>query len=81
LPRIEEMWAWVSNDQGTNDPIDEGVIGIKTPEGWMPAVGADKARIESLRPYAQLVAFKTGVPVRLLKFSTREEVEVIPGGK
>lgn len=74
MPRIESMFAFVVEDTG---PDDEGVIGIQTPEGWMPLVGADMARVDSLRPIAEAFAHKLGKPVKLLRFGTREELEVI----
>ena len=74
MPRIESMFAFVAEDTG---PDDEGVIGTKTPEGWMPLVGADMARVDSLRPIAEAIARQLGKPVKLLRFGTREELEVI----
>lgn len=47
MPRIEEMYAFVAEDSG---PDDEGVVGMATKSGWMPLVGADMARVESLKP-------------------------------
>ncbi|GAH83034.1 unnamed protein product, partial [marine sediment metagenome] len=49
MPRIEEMYAFVAEDTG---PDDEGVVGVNTGCGWMPLVGADMARVESLKPIA-----------------------------
>jgi len=40
-------------------------------------MGADMAKVEILRPLAEEVAADLGKPVTLLRFSTREEVEVI----
>ncbi len=78
MPKITEMWAWVSVEKGEDD---EGVIGWRTGDFWMPLVGADKARIESLRQFAEMTAQLTNKPVRLVKFSTREDIEVIqPSG-
>lgn len=75
MPRIAELWAWVSVE---NAPDDEGVCGFLAPDGtWMPLVGADRKRIESLRPMARLIAEKSGKPVRLVRFSARTDVEVL----
>jgi len=35
------------------------------------------ARVESLRPIAETTARSLGKPVKLLRFTTREEVEII----
>jgi len=71
------MFAFVAEDTG---PDDEGIIGTKTSEGWMPLVGADMARVDSLRPIAEAIAHQLGKPVKLLRFGTCEELEVIGDG-
>ena len=40
-------------------------------------VGADHARIEQLRPYAVEMAKREGKPIKLVRFSVREEIEII----
>ena len=72
--RIEEMYAYIQLDPKDNT---EGVIAFMTREGWMPMVGADMSRVSYLRERAQEVADTTGQPVRLLRFSVREELEEI----
>jgi len=80
MPRIEEMYAFIAEDTG---PDDEGVIGIQTEPGtdgqrlWLPLVGADMARVNSLRPIAQGIGRKIGKKVTLVHFSNREDVEAI----
>ncbi len=71
MPRIEEMYAFVAEDSG---PDDEGVVGINTGSGWMPLVGADMARVESLKPIAREIAARTGQKIKLLHFTHREEL-------
>ena len=80
MPRIAEMYAFVVEDSG---PDDEGVIGIQTGLGddgqrlWLPLVGADMARVNSLRPIAQGIGRQIGKRVTLVHFSNREDLEVI----
>lgn len=75
MPRIDEMFAFVAWDTGPND---EGVTAFCGPDGvWRPMVGADMTRVAALREHAQAIANVTGKPIRLLRFSTRSEVEVI----
>lgn len=71
---IEEMFAFVVvDDDGT-----EGIIGQRNADGgWMPLVGADMARVESLIPYAQTCADAIGKPVQVLRFSIRDELQII----
>lgn len=73
MPQIDSLYAFVAEDS----PGDEGIIGAKTAEGWLPLVGADMARVESLRPLAQALAQQTGKTIKLLHFETRREVEII----
>ena len=73
VPRIEQMYAFIAEE----GPDDEGVIGMNTRLGWMPLVGADMARVKSLRQMALQVAREAGKPVKLLRFTRREELEVL----
>lgn len=74
IKHIDEMYAFVQTD-----PKDqtEGVIGFHTTDGWLPMVGADTARVEYLRPVAQEIATAMGREVRIIRFTVREEIEVI----
>ena len=71
MPRIEEMYAFVCEDTG---PDDEGIMGFLTESGWMPMVGADMARVESLKPMAQNLAQAAGKKVKLVRFTNREDM-------
>lgn len=71
--RIDELYAYVS----VNDDGDEGLCAFVADDGsWMPMVAADEARVEQMRPIAQGIV-RQGIPVRLLRFSTRSEIEVL----
>ena len=72
--RITSLWAFtVVDEDGT-----EGIIGQTIPGlGFTPLVGADLARIASLRPYAQQIATSLGRPVVLSHFSVRTDQEVL----
>lgn len=70
--KIDELLAWISVDQDGN----EGIIGAKLiGDTFMPFVGADMPRIESLRGKAREISLHTGYPVRLVRFSKREVLE------
>uniref|UniRef100_A0A6M3X503 Uncharacterized protein n=1 Tax=viral metagenome TaxID=1070528 RepID=A0A6M3X503_9ZZZZ len=71
MPRIEEMYAFVTEDSG---PEDEGIVGMNLGFGWMPLVGADMARVESLKPIVRGIAAETGKRIKLLHFTHREEL-------
>ena len=72
LPKIEVMYAFVVTEAG-----GEGVCAFQSPGGWIPMVGADMARMDSMRALAKTIARKTGQTIKLIKFSVREELETI----
>lgn len=84
MPKIEEIFAYIAEDNG---PEDEGVVatimggaslgGVSVGGVSMPLIGADISRIDSLREIAKDIATKSGKTIRLCKFSVREIVEVI----
>jgi len=71
MPRIEGMYAFVAEDSG---PDDEGVVAMSVGEVMMPLVGADMARVESLRPVARNISAETGKKIKLLHFTQREDL-------
>lgn len=76
---ITALFAWVV----TQPDGGEGIAGI-TLDGpgesgvSMPLIGADVDRIQSYRWHAQWLRKATGYPVRLVRFSSREDLEVLP---
>ncbi len=71
MPRIEEMYAFVVEDSG---PDDEGVVAMSVGGVMMPMVGADIARVESLKPMARIISAQIGKKVKLLHFTQREDL-------
>lgn len=69
---IHEIYVYV-----TDDKDGEGVTGFLSGDTWIAMIGADVERAQSLEPIAQQIARQSGQPVRLLKFSVREELKVI----
>lgn len=61
--KITELWAFVSSDEG-----GEGLIAMPLGNVQMPLVGADPARVESLKPYALQLSKAHGVKVKLMRF-------------
>lgn len=74
MPIIKDLYVFVAEDKG---PEDEGVAAFNVNGQWFPLFGADKERTESLKPFARVIAKSTGKKIKLLRFSVREEVEVI----
>jgi hypothetical protein len=73
--RIKDLHAFIAVDP-TDD--SEGIVGIRDPltKTNEPLIGADQDRIESHRPYVAEIAKATGQPIKLVRFSVREDVEV-----
>lgn len=69
---ITEMWAYIAQT-----PEGEGVVAIKKGIAWMPLVGADLERIQSMRPMAERLAKQSGQRMTLVRFTTRTELDVI----
>jgi hypothetical protein len=71
--RIEEIFAWIITERDGSQGIparmdlDQGV--------WIPLVGADKERIESLRPTAIMLAGDLGLKLELVRFHGSEVLE------
>lgn len=75
LPKIETVYAFVSVD-----PLDgnEGVCAAPMGGlGLVPLIAFDAARLESIRPIAADIAKMSGMKIKLVKFTQREEVEEI----
>lgn len=67
--KIERMYAFVAkNEDG------EGVMAFKIKDGWMPMVGADLKRVESLLPIAEDLSKASGVEFKILQFDNRTDV-------
>ena len=72
LARIEH-WAYLSTD-GNGEGIAAAPLG---PLPLVPLIAADEARMRSICPLAEQIARVFQRPVRLVKFTHREDVELI----
>ena len=73
--KINEVWAYVSEDEKGNEGIC-GWLDQKTNQ-WLPMMAADEKRLESLRVLAIMIAKQTNKKIKIAKFSMREDVEEI----
>jgi hypothetical protein len=71
---IDRLYAWVA----TEPDGGEGICSMQFGDTHMPLIGADRARIESLRLSAQQVRQLSGCTIRLVEFSTRTVIEELP---
>lgn len=74
IVHINEVWAFLSVDKDDNT---EGIIAMHSPMGPLPMIAADAARLMSLLPEVEKMVQQSGVTVRLVKFTNREEVRLI----
>ena len=75
LPRIMAIWAFISvQDNGNEGVLAAPLLG---PGSLVPLIGADEARLESLRPIAKQIAAATNKTIKLAKFYRREDMETI----
>ena len=70
---IKEMYAFIAIDKEGN----EGIMGIRGDNhSWLPLVGADMARVNSIKCAAQNLAKITGTKCILKKFKLVYEEEI-----
>jgi hypothetical protein len=75
---VDIIYAWIATEPNG----DEGICStqVDLPDlgpSHIPLIGADRERVESLRPYAEMVRLGTGYPVRLVRFLVKETLEVL----
>lgn len=68
---ITKVTAFVAIDPNDGD---EGVIGFKTDNGWLPLICADEDRIKQMFPIAEKLRTDTGQDYSIIQFSVREDV-------
>lgn len=71
LGRIETLWAALSIDDG-----GEGLCAAPFGEMTLPLIAADRRRLEQIVPVAKQIATMFKKPVRLARFTKREDVEI-----
>lgn len=63
--KIEKLYAFVSKDKDGN----EGVMAMQKPSGvWLPLIGADMKRVDSLKPIADEIAKVSGMDYEIREF-------------
>lgn len=68
--KIDAVWLFISVDE-----TGEGVCAVHTPNGMMPLIAADEARLKDLSKIAGQVAQLTKKKIKLIKLTAREECE------
>lgn len=68
---VTEIYAYIADAGGG----DEGIMGLRFGDTWMPLVAADRNRALRLRDAAMAAARRTKQTVRLVRFTQRENLE------
>jgi hypothetical protein len=63
---VTELFAFVALDDSDGN---EGVMAFYSDGSWIPMIGADMARIESLIPLAEKIEKETGAKFEIRHFS------------
>jgi hypothetical protein len=71
MPKIESIWAFVSVDPQDGN---EGVCAFQIGPQMMPMMAADPKRLEAITPLAESLALRTGMKIKLVRFTAREEI-------
>jgi len=70
---IEAIWAWVATNPGGGETILSARVGGV----YLPLIGADIDWAKSVQAYAEAARNQLSCPVRLARFSCREDIEVL----
>lgn len=68
--KIEKITAFVAIDEDGN----EGVMGFRNGNQWIPMVCGDTERMQSLYPVAVQISQLSGKDFRIIQFSNREDI-------
>lgn len=78
LERINELYAFVSVDQGGEGLVAQ-TVNFNGQLTLMPFVASDMARMNDLRTFAKGMAYEANKVIKLIRLSHREELEVYRG--
>lgn len=70
--KIEKLYAFISKDKNGS----EGIMATLQPDGmWLPLIGADNDRVNSLIPIADNIAKHTGLNYEIRTFILEEQID------
>lgn len=74
LARVDTIYAVI-----TADEFSEGIVAAPIVDGMMslPLVAPDEKRVRDIVAIARMIGQRTGMIMRLVKFTKREDIEVI----
>lgn len=57
----------------------EGICAHHVDGQWFPLIAADNTRFEQIEILAEIIAASTGQEIRMVRFTNREVLKIIPG--
>lgn len=76
LRRIDSVWMAVSVDDADDT---EGVCAVNVAGSWYPLIAADERRLPFILEEGRKIAERDKRRVRIIRLTTREEIDVIDG--
>ncbi len=73
MKKVDELFAFVTSEHQP-EGHQEGIIGVATKEGWMPLVGADMERVNSIVAFLKTHKIYDAIPYRIYRFSNKEDI-------
>lgn len=70
--KIDTIWTFLSEDEG-----GEGIVAQLINGAWMSFVTGEERVVKKLIPLAKNISMHSGKKVKLVKFTKREDLEVI----
>ena len=75
--RMEAIYAFLSVDPGGEGIVATGIEVDDKTVGLYTLVTSNLTQVKRMRPFARAAAVKSGKPVRLVKFTQREDIETL----
>jgi len=77
MSKIEHVYAFVTDTK----PGEEGVVGLRLNDVWVPMLAGSKDDMEALLSNGLLIANTLKLPVRVLEFGSPKEITTLwPAG-
>lgn len=74
MPKITEIYGFITYNNG---PKDEYLLAIEENGNMLPITSSTLEGIKAIFPFIKIIGRKIKKPITLVKFTNREEIEVI----
>lgn len=73
MKEINEIYAFFLTDAKDREIL----AAVKKGNDYVPLIAANKTRLKVLQPLAKQLADSSGMPIKLVRYTGREEINVI----